>query len=104
VPSAGGDGSEQPVGEEGTTSSVNVKISRGQTSLSSTGGDGSGQAPLRMLDLFDSGLSTSDGEAVVLVPRQKLPRNSPPPKAVPKSSDAPTVKDTSAWSFSLHFL
>jgi hypothetical protein len=84
------------------TSSTNVKISGGKTSSTSVGGGGSGRASARVLDLFDSGSPTSDGEAAAPVSCRKRPRKSPPLKAVLKPSDAPAVKGTSVWSFTFH--
>jgi hypothetical protein len=84
------------------TSSANVKISGGKTSLTSTGGGGAGWAPMCALDLFDSDSSTSDGKVVAHVPHRKHPRKSPLPKPIPKPSDAPVAKGTSAQSFTFH--
>jgi hypothetical protein len=61
-------------------------------SMTTAGGDGPGQAPAHVLDLFDSGSSVSDSEADAPVPCRKCPRKSPLPKAIPKTSDGPDVK------------
>jgi hypothetical protein len=55
------------------TSSANLKISGGKTFSTSMGWGGSGRAPARTLDLFDSGLSASSGEDAAPVPRRKRP-------------------------------
>jgi hypothetical protein len=96
--------SSQPLGLGITkkTSSMNVKISGGKTSMTSTGGGGVDRAPTCTLVLFDSGSSASDGEAAAPVPRRKCPWKSPPLKAIPKPSNVPTVKGTSAQSFTFH--
>jgi hypothetical protein len=83
-------------------SSANVKISWGRTSSTSVGGGGVCWAPVQALDLFDLGSSASDGEAATDKPRRKCPRKSLPPKVVPKPSDAPAAKGTSARSFTFH--
>jgi hypothetical protein len=71
-------------------------------SSSSAGRVGVGRALAHALDLLDPASSASNGEAAVLVPRQKHPRKSPPRKAVPKPFDAPAMKGISAQIFIFH--
>jgi hypothetical protein len=58
------------------------------------GRSGAAQAMTRALDLFDSGLSASDGEAAIPAPPQKRPRKSPVSKCVLRPSEASAVKGT----------
>jgi hypothetical protein len=83
---------------------MTVKVSGGKTSLTSVSGGGAAHAPTRALGLFDSCSSTSDNEDVALVPRQKHPRKSPPPKAAPKPLGASATKGISTQSFHFSFV
>jgi hypothetical protein len=73
----------------------------GGTSSAFAGGGVATPAPMRALDLFDSGSSASDGAVVALVPRRKCPWKFPLLKAASKPSDAPATKGISTQSF--HF-
>jgi hypothetical protein len=69
-----------------------VKIGEGKVPSTSAAGDGEGHALALAVDLFAS--SASDEETVSPKPYRKLPRSSPPSKAMLKPSDASAVKGT----------
>jgi hypothetical protein len=81
-------------------STTKVKTSEGKASSTSACVIGASKA-LKVLDLFGSGSSAFDGEAVAPTPRRKRLQKSHPLKTVRRSSGAPATKRTSAWRCAL---
>jgi hypothetical protein len=83
------------------SSAANVGIRGRKKSLPQTGVSGMGTSS-KALDLFGSGSSASEDEAIAPVPHRKHPQMSPP-KTFSKPSDVPPMKGTSIPSCCILF-